>query len=240
MFFQVKTDRPDATADQVLAFDAIAKDKNPGAEKYVNERAQRSRICPALAAEASDIAQLVWAAGDAALKQSWNAQSNTKISAMEVGTKFVAHPHGIYSYKNIDVAYQKRKIVACIVGSLYLRSQSRPLLASTDETAWMDVLDRRAQGTWLISSIATQYANRRQGIGSALLEAVEHRARLANVETVSVAIDGKNPAVEFFQHQGFRMVWRDKLSNGSKVGIIQGWGLMTKRIEQNTTISRRR
>jgi ribosomal protein S18 acetylase RimI-like enzyme len=108
--------------------------------------------------------------------------------ALEIVAKASTDPDGNYSYRNVISAEQDGRIAGMALGfpALQMRTvqlPTRPML---------QVLKTIADGDFYLLSIAIDEGLRGQGAGSALMDAIENRARASGSTRLALDVAAKN------------------------------------------------
>jgi ribosomal protein S18 acetylase RimI-like enzyme len=148
---------------------------------------------PAVKADASALAVLVDIAGEGLPAHLWSTLRAPGQSILEVGRERATREKGGFSYRNAVVAEVDGEIAACLVGyrlddpyDLGDLEQVPPLVRP------LVLLEAKAPGSWYVNVLATFPEFRRQGIGMALLEIAEEKARAGSAPALSVIVAAEN------------------------------------------------
>lgn len=168
-------------------------------------------LCAALPSQASAIASLIMEAmSDECCLYFAGTHGLERFHAMM--TTLVARQHTQYSYENTLVALHDNEVAGVCVaynGAL-LHSLRRAFVEAARE--WLEgdfgqMTDETGPGELYVDSLAVAEKYRHRGIATALLDAMDHRARREQLPAVGLLVDeGNHKARRFYSAIGFREV----------------------------------
>jgi len=186
-------------------------------------------IAPASVGEAQDIARLALLASDGLTALTWRDLCMGDETVLEVGARRAARTTGGFSYRNAEVAFQHRRVVAAIVSFPIPDGMTAPRIENVPSIfAPLVRLEARAAGTWNVNILATYPEARNQGVATALIAEVEQRAVSEGYQTISMICRDSNPALRLYRNAGFEEVARAPMVTAGTELVGRDWILLFK------------
>ena len=162
----------------------------------------------------------------------WGATAEPGQSAFEVGRAIIRGDQQHFAhFKNWSVAEMHGDLVGALVG--YVLPQ--PLVgavAGSEVVRGMNELKALAAGSWYISAAALYPEFQGRGLGRALLDHAEMRARTANCSQMTLLVGSFNHrAVQLYRRCGFAEWARRPFSAFPGSDPAGDWILMGKRLQ---------
>jgi ribosomal protein S18 acetylase RimI-like enzyme len=163
---------------------------------------------PATPADASALAVLVDIAGEGIPNGFWHELAGPGCSALEVGRGRARREEGGFSYRHATLAETGGEIAACLI--VYPLDDPYDLSNLDDMPTHVHPLVRleaQAPGSWYVNVLSTFPEFRGHGIGAALLEVAENKARAAGANTMSIIVGSWNEgAWRLYQRAGYATI----------------------------------
>ncbi|HSH41346.1 MAG TPA: GNAT family N-acetyltransferase [Arenicellales bacterium] len=187
---------------------------------------------PALADDATALAELVNMAGEGMPLYLWSGMAESGQSPWDVGRERAMRESGGFSYRNAVVLEHGEDVAACLIG---YPLEDDPAPADYADMPPMFVplqqLEDLAPGTWYLNVLATYPEHRGRGFGRGLLEVAEAIAADEGKSGLSIIVSDANAAARrLYDRQGY--IERDKrpmVKNGWK-NHGANWVLLIKEL----------
>lgn len=185
---------------------------------------------PATLADASALAVLVDIAGEGMPNSFWRDLAGPGRSVLEIARDRARREDGGFSYRHATIAEIAGEIVAGLI--VYPLDDPYDLTGLDDFPAHVHPLLRleaQAPGSWYVNVLATFREFRGLGLGRALLEIAEQKARAANADTLSVIVGSWNAgAGRLYQRTGYRAIAAERAILPADFPQGGDWLLLTK------------
>jgi ribosomal protein S18 acetylase RimI-like enzyme len=187
-------------------------------------------IRPATRADAQALAELINFAGEGLPLYLWARMAEPGEDPWEVGRRRAQRVEGGFSYRNAFVAETQGSIAGCLIGYA-LAQQAEPFDVTQTPAMFVPMLELEslAPGTWYVNVLATYPQFRGRGIGGALLDLAETRARDAGLAGMSIIVsDANSGAVRLYERKGYRRMAQRPMVKEQWQNDGENWILLTK------------
>ncbi len=159
---------------------------------------------PAVKGDALDIAELSRIAGEGVTDYFWQsyAQDCPGLTPLEIGVAGIEREDGEFSYKNCVTAEVDGQVAGM---SMAFPMEAGPLPDDLDPVT-RPYMELMVDGSLYVCAIAVYENFRSQGIGSALMERAEGRARELGCPSLSLQVfDANDGAKRLYERLGYRV-----------------------------------
>lgn len=159
-------------------------------------------VRPAARDDCADIARLFLISSDGLAEYIWGSVAEPGETVAEAGARRYAREGVAFSYENCVIAESG--------GATVGMAHSYPMEADPDAQPVSDAVLRpyselEDYGSLYLSSLAVVEGRRNAGIGTALMEAVNRRAKDLSLPRISlICFEGNEGAMRFYRRLGFR------------------------------------
>lgn len=182
--------------------------------------------------DAPALAQLVVMAGDGMPLLVWEEMREPGEDVWDVGARRAAREEGQFSYRKARVIRQDGTVISSLVGY--------PLDEVVPETELDDLpplfrplveLENEAVPSWYVNVLATFPQARGKGAAKALLADAEAQARGLGQTRMSIITSDDNPALNLYEHVGYRQVTRCAVVRDGWETDSKEWILLIKDLD---------
>jgi len=192
--------------------------------------APRPTFRPATRADGAALAVLVDIAGEGMPTSFWQDLAGPGRSVLELGRDRARREEGGFSYRRATIAEIGDEIVAALI--VYPLDDPNDLSKLDEMPAHVHPLLRleaQAPGSWYVNVLATFGEFRGQGIGTALLDVAEQRARQASAGTMSIIVGTWNDgACRLYRRAGYQEIATEPAILPAGFPQSGDWQLLTK------------
>ncbi len=185
--------------------------------------------------DAPKLAELMNIAGEGIPAYLWERMAGPDEDVMTFGARRVAGTEGAFSYTNAYIAACDDTIVGMLLGyRLPDPYETGPLDAIPSVVQPLVELESRVPGSWYVNAVATESAQRGQGVGRRLMELAEQLADASNSDALSLIVAEENAgARQLYERLGYRNIARQPIVPFPRCPHTGDWVLMKKEIRPN-------
>lgn len=191
----------------------------------------RSSFRPATPEDAPLLAELVNYAGEGLPLYLWSKLAGPGETALDVGRTRAARDEGAFSWTNATIIEHERQPVGCLIG-YDIPDHPEPIPADFPPMfVPLQELENLAPGTWYVNVLAILPEHRASGLGSALLQLAEQKAKAIGVHGMSVIVSDTNTGARaLYERMGYHEKATRPMIKDGWVNPGHNWVLLTKGI----------
>ncbi|MGC3940930.1 GNAT family N-acetyltransferase [Roseobacter sp. EG26] len=159
---------------------------------------------PARLGDAKNLAKLIDIAGEGIPSWLWSQSVAVGQSPLDVGIERARRQSGGFSYRNAILAEAFDQVAGMVLTyPIEIMPQESPD-DLPDPIAPFVELEKQSVGSWFVNALAVFPEFRGLGIGTALMEEVEHAAHRRGYDRLSIQVYEQNVgAVRLYEHLGY-------------------------------------
>jgi ribosomal protein S18 acetylase RimI-like enzyme len=188
-------------------------------------------IRPARKADASEVALLVNIAVHGGIARRWTESQEAAgtYDPLEVGRVQMMDEETIFGWRSATMAEHKGEVVGMLLG---YRKNDAYVPVPEEVSAFMrpiEELEAECNGRWFISMLGVHKGWRGKGVGSALLDIADDKARETNAHGLSLIVEDANAgARRLYERRGYAVTDRRAMVPFGGGTSGEDWLLMVK------------